>query len=115
MLEKRVDLRSSAWGSAAFLGARAVAASAAAGPTNPGFETGDSSGWSTSGNAAVATGGAAAGQYYGQIWSGGSNPGVESTLSQTVALTAGQTLSGSANFLGRDACGYDDGGRTRTG
>jgi Ca2+-binding RTX toxin-like protein len=78
---------------------------------NPGFETGDLTGWS--GSASVVTGGFYApqfGNYYATL-----NPGDDCTaaLSQTFSADAGDSLSGAAFFVPQDPDGgfYNDEGR----
>ncbi|MDX6515727.1 MAG: hypothetical protein QOH73_1393 [Gaiellaceae bacterium] len=96
---------------AAFLIVAAVLVGSAAAATlqNAGFETGDTSGWSTSGFVGVNSGSAKVGTYAASVATGDSAPGTGSTLSQSVHLNAGQTITGWARWEGGDWCGFDSG------
>ncbi len=83
--------------------------------TNLGFETGNTSGWTVSGNAGASTaiGGftAATGNWFGYVQAGPQN--VYQTLTQVVALGAGQVLKGKVGFSTTDYMPYNDNGYFR--
>ncbi|MBI4234063.1 MAG: PxKF domain-containing protein [Chloroflexi bacterium] len=86
-------------------------AQAATGIANPGFETGNFSGWSVSGSAQVVTGyGSYApkeGNYFAIVWGGCAT----NTVSQSFTLSAGQKVSGWAFFKAEDYLPYNDYGQ----
>jgi hypothetical protein len=102
-----------------------VAGSAQAVPTNPGFETGDLTGWTATlsfGSATVVTshsnsyGGGVTylppeGDYFLAIESGAA--GVWQTVTQSVALAEGETIGGMAAFNWGDYPSFFDGARVR--
>ena len=68
-----------------------VTAPSSGGMTNGGFETGNFTGWTTVGTAAVVSGGAHSGTYSARI--GGTSPtNGDSSISQTFTVPTGQTL-----------------------
>ncbi len=84
---------------------------------NPGFETGDFTGWSlsNSGLGAVVTSHVGSGTNYSPVegsyfarLSAGAGEGVYTMLSQPILLTLGDTLSGYAAFDYRDYDPFDD-------
>lgn len=83
--------------------------------TNIGFEDGNAAGWTVNGNGGATTsvGGftAAFGNWFGYVESGAE--GVNQTLTQVFALTAGQTLKGAVGFSTTDYLPYNDRGFLR--
>ena len=68
-----------------------VTAPSSGGMTNGGFETGNFTGWTTVGTAAVVSGGAHSGTYSARV--GGTSPtNGDSSISQTFTVPTGQTL-----------------------
>jgi hypothetical protein len=84
-------------------------AGAHAGLVNAGFETGDLTGWTTNGGSVsvVSTGPIYSGTYSASLYAG-LGAYVSTTLSQTVFLTAGETIKGAADFLAHDHMPFDD-------
>lgn len=80
--------------------------------TNLGFETGDTAGWTVSGDAGATTaiGGftATSGSWFGYVQSGTQD--VYQTLTQVVSLTAGQILKGKVGFSTTDYNPFNDDG-----
>lgn len=89
----------------------AASASDAVGLTNPGFETGNASGWSGSGSVTSQYQGYTApdGNYFATVIAGCAT----NTLAQTFTARAGQTLTGWSFFKANDYLPYNDSGAVR--
>src|SRR5687767_4385666 len=85
-----------------------ASASDAGGLTNPGFETGNTSGWSGSASVASQYQGYTApdGNYFATVSAGCAT----NTLAQTFAARQGQTLTGWSFFKANDYLPYNDSG-----
>jgi hypothetical protein len=83
-----------------------ASASTPTGPLNPGFETGDSAGWSGSGSVTSQYEGYTApdGHFFAVVLGGCST----NTLAQTFAARGGQTLTGWSFFKANDYLPYND-------
>jgi len=88
-----------------------ASASDAVGLTNPGFETGNTSGWSGSGFVTTEYQGYTApdGNYFATVMAGCAT----NTLAQTFTARAGQTLTGWSFFKANDYLPYNDSGAVR--